>query len=54
MEKLYVIRKYVMAENAEQALKKEKKHPVHDVWLDDDWFKELKSQPNNAKTLKGF
>lgn len=54
MDKLYVVRKYVMAESAEQAIKKEVKHPVHDVWLDDDWFKELKSQPDNAKVLKGF
>lgn len=43
-----------MAESAEDAIKKEKRHPVHDVWLDDDWFKEVKVRPDNEKTLKGF
>lgn len=37
MSDLYVIKKYVVAESAEDAIKKEKKYPVSDVWLDEDW-----------------
>jgi hypothetical protein len=46
MKKLFVIRKYVMAENAKKAIVEEKKHPVDDVWIDDDWKKENLSKDN--------
>lgn len=36
---MYVVRKYVMAENAAQALRREPKQPVHDIFVDDDWRK---------------
>lgn len=35
----YIIRKYVMASSAIEAIKLEAKAPVSDVWLDDDWKK---------------
>lgn len=38
-EKLFVIRKYIKARSATEAIKKEKTHPVDDVWIDADWQK---------------
>lgn len=35
----YIVRKYVMATSAADAIKQEPKAPVHDVWIDDDWKK---------------
>lgn len=40
MNKLYVIRKYVLAKSASQAIKLEKLKCVDDCWLDEDWKKE--------------
>lgn len=42
--KLYVVRKYIKAMNVEQALRKETKTAVHDLWIDSEWRdKELPS-----------
>jgi hypothetical protein len=38
-EKLYVVRKYIMATSAKQAILKDKTAPVEDVWVDTDWQK---------------
>lgn len=38
-DKLYIIRKYVFAPSAAQAIARERRAPVDDVWLDDDWKK---------------
>lgn len=38
-EKLYVVRKYIMATSAKQAILKDKNAPVDDVWVDTDWQK---------------
>jgi hypothetical protein len=38
-EKLYIVRKYIMAESALDAIKKDKQSKVDDVWLDDDFRK---------------
>jgi len=46
-KKLYIIRKYVWAKTALDALKAEKKIPVDDVWIDDKW-KENASTPKDA------
>lgn len=35
--KLFVVRKYVMAKSAQEAIRKEKIAPVDDVWIDEDW-----------------
>lgn len=37
--KQFVVRKYIMAKSASDAIKKEKQFPVDDVWIDDDWKK---------------
>lgn len=48
--KLYIIRKYIMAPSAKDALKKDKHAPVDDVWVDDDW----KKMNVEAKASIGF
>lgn len=45
-EKLFIIRKYIMAVSAAQAIKKDKVTPVDDVWIDDEWKK------GSAETLQ--
>lgn len=37
--KLFVIKKYVWATSAQQALKKEKKVTPDDCWIDENWWK---------------
>lgn len=39
--KKYVIRKYIFTESAEKAIKADKKTAVDDVWIDEDWKKEI-------------
>lgn len=37
--KMFIVRKYVMARSVQEALKKEKQAPVHEVFVDDEWSK---------------
>lgn len=39
MKKLFIVRKYVEASSAKQAIKLEKKCPIDDVYVDEDWKK---------------
>lgn len=48
MEKQFVIRKYVMAKSALDAIKKDKITPVDDVWIDEKW------KENNLNKVEGF
>lgn len=38
-QKLFVVRKYIWAKSAQEALDKDKKTPAQDVWIDEDWKK---------------
>lgn len=38
-KKLFVVRKYIMAKSAKEAIKLDKNTPVDDVWIDDEWKK---------------
>lgn len=38
--KMYVVRKYIKALSAAQAIRKDKATPVHDVWIDEAWSKQ--------------
>ncbi|MBK9272794.1 MAG: hypothetical protein IPM48_14510 [Saprospiraceae bacterium] len=40
----YVVRKFVMASSAKDAIKIEKTMDVDDVWLDQDWIKQKNTQ----------
>lgn len=35
--KMYIVRKYIMATSASQAIRKDKTTPVHDAWVDKEW-----------------
>ncbi len=37
--KMYIVKKYIRAISATQAIKKDRDTPVHDVWVDEDWKK---------------
>lgn len=37
--KLFVVRKLVWAKTVKEAIKVEKKHDVHEVFIDEDWRK---------------
>lgn len=37
--KLFIVRKYVMADSVAQALKKEKTVAVHEIYVDEEWRK---------------
>jgi len=38
-EKLFVVRKYIMAKSAAEAIRKDKSSKVDDVWVDDEFKK---------------
>lgn len=48
--KLYIVRKYIWAKSAEEAIKKDAKKKVDDVWGDDDW----KKNTNQTADAMGF
>ena len=41
MKKIYVIRKYVFAEDITEALKIEKSSPIHEIYLEEGAIKDL-------------
>lgn len=41
-KKQFIVRKYVIANSAIDAIKKEKEVPVHDIWVDDNYRPESK------------
>lgn len=53
-QKLYIVRKYVMAGCVTDAIKNEKGTAVHDVWIDDDWAKAVKQKPDEGGVVQGF
>ena len=54
MKKLFVIKKYIWAESASQALKVEKKSRADDCWIDEEWKKaqDYKSKPSGFNLKK--
>lgn len=52
--KLYLIKKYVMAKSAEEALKKEPKIKPDDVWVDEEWKKLQEEKPTRMESAIGF
>lgn len=47
-EKLYIVRKYIMAKSAKEALKKERRIIPDDVWVSDEWLKDNKDSLTSA------
>ena len=46
--KLFILKKYVMATSASDAIKKDKITPPQDVWIDEDWSKGQKDKLASA------
>jgi chemotaxis response regulator CheB len=44
-EKLFVVRKYVKAKSAADAIRFEKKQAPDDIWLDDEWKRNNADEP---------
>jgi len=40
MQKQYIIRKYIVASSAKEALKKERTQPADECWVDEKWMAE--------------
>lgn len=53
INKLFVIKKYIMATSAHDALKKERKVRPDDCWVDEDW-KKSQSDPRQLESAIGF
>jgi hypothetical protein len=51
INKRYIVRKYIMAKTAQEALKKERRYRPDDVWVDEEWKRE---QSNNLESAIGF
>ena len=49
--KLFVVKKYVMAKSAAEAIRKERTIAPDDVWVDDDW---RKANKDNLAEAIGF
>ena len=49
--KLFIIRKYVRARTASDAIRRDKITPVHDVWIDEEW---KRNQNTNLAEAIGF
>lgn len=50
-DKKFVVRKYIMAPNAIEALKKERRYQADDCWVDDKW---LEQQGKDLSPAIGF
>jgi len=49
-KQLFIVRKYIWAKNAATAIKLDRKTPVQDCWVDDEW----KKNSNYPKDAIGF
>lgn len=49
--KRYIVRKYIMAKSAHEALRKERRTRPDDCWVDEDWKKE---NPDQLVSAIGF
>lgn len=47
-KKLFIVKKYIMATSAHDALKRERRHKPDDVYVDEDWRKQNPTQQESA------
>ena len=52
MKDLYIVRKFLMANSVEDALKKERKTKISEVYIDSDWTKHKIEKLVNKKIYK--
>ena len=43
-EKRFIVKKYIMATSAQQAIKRERRVKPDDVWVDEEWAKQNPTQ----------
>lgn len=51
INKRYILRKYVMAKSATEAIKLDRKKQVDDCWVDEKW---LDTVTSSIQEIKGF
>lgn len=44
--KKFVVKKYIMAKSASEALRRERKYKADDVWIDEEWLRNQKESPS--------
>lgn len=56
MKKQYIVSKYVMADSMEEAKKKSKKMPVHEIYVHNSWFEKqnFEWEQNKTNNRTGF
>lgn len=54
MKKIYVVRKYVLANSAEEAIKLSKRKAIDDCWAEDDTHKEILRELIKKENKIGF
>ncbi len=56
MKKQYLIQKFVMAESVDDAIKRSKKLPIHEVYVHNAWFEKQANYDffSNAAGSAGF
>lgn len=52
--KMFIVKKYIMAHSAHEALKKERKVRPDDVWVDEDFRKENKFELQSSIGFETF
>lgn len=50
-DKMFIVKKYIKAKSAAEALRKERKIPADDCWVDEDW---RKNSPDRLADAIGF
>ena len=51
LEKRFIVKKFIMAKSAHEALKKERRIRPDEVFIDDDW---AKANPNQLTSVIGY
>ncbi len=54
MKKVFIIRKLVSADTIQEALKKEKKTPIHDCYLEENSLKAMVDEIGRETKIMGF
>lgn len=49
--KLFIVKKYIMAKSATEAIRKDRYTKIDDVWVDEDW---KKGRANHLASAIGF
>lgn len=50
-DKMFIVKKYIKASSAAEAIRKDRTTPVSDVWIDDEW---RKNNRDNLADAMGF